>query len=270
MILEIFESLRINQDEAKTYLALLQSGPMQAGRLARKIGRPRPSIYDHLRKLAEKGMVQESQKDLVKIFIAEPPEKIQALLNQQKERLEVQQKNFETILPALKKRTANSFVQPRFQYFEGLKGIEHVLKDMLLYYDQTTYSFWPIKKMIEALSPLFFHQHNKSRIENRLSVQAIWPTNELISFKKHPSLGAGQAFLREIRIAPPQIDQASMGYWIYGQKVAFLSSRKEAFGFIIESAEMAEMMKIQHQVIWAMSKPLKTPIEDVKDFLKEL
>jgi len=36
-----------------------------------------------------------------------------------------------------------------------------------------------------------------------------------------------------------------------------MSSQKENYGFIIESIEMADMMKKQFEMIWKISKPLK-------------
>ena len=91
----------------------------------------------------------------------------------------------------------------------------------------------------------------------------------MVALKKHPYLGSGKLFKREVRVAPAEI-QFSMGYWIYGNKVAFLSSRKESFGYIIESAELAEMMLSQFEVIWRLAQPLPTKEEEVRDFLKEI
>jgi hypothetical protein len=72
-----------------------------------------------------------------------------------------------------------------------------------------------------------------------------------------------------VRLAPKEID-FSMGYWIYKNKVAMLSSTRERIGFIIESEEMIEMLKTQWKFIWAQSKPYKSRPEDYKDFLKSI
>ena len=78
-----------------------------------------------------------------------------------------------------------------------------------------------------------------------------------------------EAFKREIRIAPANISFA-MGYWFYANKVAFLASRKEGFGFIIESEELVEALKAQFEVVWQISKVLSCKIEDVSEFLRVL
>ena len=98
---------------------------------------------------------------------------------------------------------------------------------------------------------------------------AIWPENQKVDIKKHPYLGVGEEFLREIRIAPKKIN-FSMGYWIYENKVAFISSKKECFGFIIESKEFTEMMSSQHEAIWKISKTISVPEQYTKKFLNEI
>lgn len=66
--------------------------------------------------------------------------------------------------------------------------------------------------------------------------------------KTHPYLGVGEKFKREIRTAPPEVN-LTMRYWIYGNKIAFLSSRKESFGYIIDSSELAEMLLSQFEMV---------------------
>jgi hypothetical protein len=45
----------------------------------------------------------------------------------------------------------------------------------------------------------------------------------------------------------------TMGYTIYGDKVSFVSSNKEVFGFIVQSAEFAALMKMQFDVLWSQA-----------------
>jgi hypothetical protein len=44
-----------------------------------------------------------------------------------------------------------------------------------------------------------------------------------------------------------------MGYWLYEDKVAFLSSEKEGFGFVVQSKDFANLMKVQFEEIWKIS-----------------
>jgi len=254
MIENILKQLDFNLEEVKTYLLLLETGPITAGNLAKKLGVPRSSLYGFLKQLIQQGLATESQKRGIKTFAAEDPEKINLLFQQRIEALQKNQLDFTDLLPGLKHKT-DSYLPPKFQLFEGSEELKHALKDMLLYYDRETLALWPQKKMVEILSPEFFRYHNKERVKNNLSVRAIWPINQIVSIAEHPYFGTGPAFKREIRTTPPEID-LTMGYWIYGNKTVFISSVEESFGFIIESREFAQTMATQFEVLWKISNPI--------------
>jgi sugar-specific transcriptional regulator TrmB len=267
MIEDILKKLDLREEEIKAFIFLLGNGAQTAGDLAKKTGISRPSLYGFMRKLQKMELVIESQKNGIKIFIASSKEKVSSLFDAKIVELEKGKFSIEKVYNEVIKVGAT--VSPKFQLFEGKEGMKLVLKDMLLYRDIETKSYWPIKAMIEILSEDFFKTLNKERIKRRLTTRAIWPQNQVVDIKRYPYLGTGVKFLREIRIAPKDIG-FSMGYWIYGNKVAFISSKKEAFGFIIESKELVEMLSSQFEVMWKLSKPIKTKDTDGIDFLNEI
>lgn len=270
MINAVLNSLGFNEEEVECYITLLEQGTSTAGILAKKMGVPRPTLYDILRKLQDKGLLTQSINDTgTRTFTALEPEKINQLFEQRKEQLDKNQDLFKQVLPDLMKKQPSKLLKPNFQLFEGEEGVKHVLKDMLLYSNMETMAFWPIKAMVEILSPDFFRYHNKERIKNKLYTRAIWPQNQLVDIAEHPFLGVGEDFRREIRVAPAEID-FTMGYWIYGNKVAYISSRKESFGFILESAEHVEMLRTQFEMLWKMSKPLEVDEKATQPFIDEL
>ena len=266
---QVLEALELDQLERDIYQTMLRYESVTAGELARKMGVPRSSLYGALHRLCERGLVGESLRQKIKIFVAEPPDKINLLLGKRIEQLADYQQQFRSILPELKKRSKARALKPRLEMFEGAEGLQGVLKDMLLYYDLETFAFWPIKNMLEVLSPEFFRFLNKERIKNNLYTRAIWPARHGIDLKIHPYLGVGPKFKREIRVAPAGID-FPMGYWSYGRKTAFISSQKESFGFLVESEELSLMLKVQFDTLWQISKPLKVNDKDTEVFIKEL
>lgn len=269
MIENILKSLDFDEYEIKSYLYLLEKGSLTAGALAKGLGVPRSSLYGFLKRLSGDNLVAESQRNGVKIFSAEPPEKINLLFGQKMEALQKAQNDYIKILPELKSKKGEKYQTPKFQVFEGAEELKNALKDMLLYRNMETQAFWPQKKMVEVLGGEFMRYHNKERIKNNLSVRAIWPQHQKVEIKSHPYFGSGGKFLREIRIAPPGID-FHMGYWIYGNKIVFISSTRESFGFIIQSQEMAQMLKTQFEILWQISRPLSTKKQDTEGFLREL
>ena len=262
------EKLGLRDEEIKTFLFLLENGEQTAGNLAKKTGLSRPSLYGFLKKLEGNGLVVESLKDGIKTFLAVSKEKIDALLNQKIEELNRSKSDIEKLFATV--QTGKITTSPKFQFFEGVEGVQYVLKDMLLYRDIKTKAYWPTKTMLDLLSEDFFYQLNKERIKRHIYTQSIWPSSQKVDIKKYPYMETGEKFFRERKIAPKEAD-FSMGYWIYENKVAFISSKKECFGFIIESKEFSEMMSSQFDVIWKISKTI-SPVDDehTKKFLEEI
>jgi hypothetical protein len=147
--------------------------------------------------------------------------------------------------------------------------MRNLAKDFLLYQNTETQSYWPIKAMIEVLGEDFFREFNISRIKRNIWVNAIWPEKQKIDMKKYPFMGAGEEFLREVRIAPVHID-FSLGYWIYENKVAFISSKKSNFGFIIENKEFTDMLRSQFNMMWKASRTVKVSKAESKKLFEKI
>lgn len=270
MLEKILASLDLSPEEIRIYMQILEmGGGTTAGDLAKKLGLARPTLYGILQRLTDKGIIQRSLKYGVRRFAATAPDKLDMLFKQRIEHLQTQQKAYQEILPQLLSKHRLETLSPRFQYFEGKEGVQHVLKDMLSYRDMETLAFWPIKSMIAMLSEDFFRYHNKERIRNNLYTRAIWPQAEAVEVKANKFLGVGNEFRREIRLAPTEVN-FTMGYWMYGNKIAFLSSQAECFGMIVESHEMVAMQRAAFEVIWNISAPLKVNPKDTQEFLDEM
>jgi sugar-specific transcriptional regulator TrmB len=79
MLEKILSGLDLNNDEIKIYLNLLESGTITAGNLAKKIGMPRATLYDVLKKMTDKGVINRTLKQGVRSFTAAAPEKLDQL-----------------------------------------------------------------------------------------------------------------------------------------------------------------------------------------------
>lgn len=266
MIEKMLENLGLRDEEIKTFLFLLENGEQAVGALAKKTGLSRPSLYGFMRKLQKIGLVVESQKNGVKTFSASSKDKISSVFEEKISELQKSKVVIEKAFNEIKGGRLSS--GPRFQIFEGKIGLTQVMEDMLLYRDLVTKTYWPIKSMVEVLSAEYLSNHNKRRIKRNIYIQSIWPDKEKLDTNKFIFLGTGERYLREVRIAPKEV-HSSMGYWMYGNKVIFLSSKKESFGFIIESTELVQTMSSQFDVLWNISKTIPVNRKAEDDFFKE-
>jgi sugar-specific transcriptional regulator TrmB len=267
MLDSIFKRLNLSAEEAKVYLVLLQSGDLAAGKLAKSSGFPRSSLYGFLSSLSDKGLVSQSEENGVKLWHAAAPEQLAHLIDREIDSWDEIKKSFEQLLPVLKGKQAHDAVAPRFQLFEGVKGVKLLLNDLLLYRDITTELVWPITEILTVLGEEYLSAHNRRRIRQKIFIKSIWPQDKAVDIKKHNFLGVGKEFQREIREAPPGFT-CTMGYWAYENKVAFISSEKESFGFLVESKEFRMLMKAQFDQLWPISKNIEVPMSATKDFLK--
>lgn len=265
MFKKLFEDLGLSENTHRVYIALAENGASSARMLAENLSIPRPSVYDHLKILIKKGLVLERKENNRKFFQIDDPKNLPRLLEDKIASLQNERKELESMIPKMLNR--NEAVEPKIRFFSGVDGVKQVLKDMLWYKDIETCAFWPINEMIDILGDEYFADMNRKRIRQKLSTKAIWPKYKKIDFEKYSFLGVGKNFYREIRVAPQNI-KWEMGYWVYSDKVAFISSRKETFGFVIHSRDFAQMMKAQFETIWNNSKTLKVNPEHTESFLK--
>lgn len=267
MNVEKLQKLNLKDGEIKAFLFLLENPNENVGRVAKKTGILRTSLYGYIKHLIELGLVSQSIKNGTKVFSVVSEEKLTFIFEQKIKELESTQKEILNLYKEFQKPSNRE--NPKFQIFEGSKEIRNLAKDFLLYRNTETYSYWPIKSMLEILGEDFFRDFNIERIKRNIYVNAVWPENQKIDMNKYPFMGAGEEFLREIRIAPKGID-FTMGYWIYENKVAFVSSKKSNYGFILENEEFTEMLRSQFKMIWKLSKKLNLSEKESKNLFKKI
>lgn len=269
MLDKIFDKFGLRKEHSDIYLALLDSGIMPTGNLAKRLNMPRSTLYGLLENLAQHGLVLQSEKNKVKMWQAVAPETIKTIINEKINTLESTRTDFESVLESLKSSQKIDFISPKFHYFEGIEELKVMLKDVLLYNDLETELCWPVKDAMKVVGKKFLHELNKKRIRSNIQIKVIWPLDKSEDIKKNIFLAPGKEVKREVRTAPAGVE-FSMGYWAYGNKVMFMSSKAENFGFIVESKELRQLLKTQFDILWNISTPIQNDPEIAKEFLSEV
>jgi sugar-specific transcriptional regulator TrmB len=251
---QILNLFNLRPLEKEVFQICLASGMLGATALAKKANISRTAVYDVLESLLKNGLISESQKGGVKVFVVQKPEIIELLIEEKQNEVSAAK----IALSAFKNEyySGDKSIKPRLQIFEGQEELRQMMKDMLLYRDITAYVLWPVEKIIKLLGSDFYREFHKKRAERNIRIKVIWPRSQMVVKTKYDFLKDDVELKREIRIAPKNID-FSLGYTIYANTVRFISSEKENYGFLIESQEMAEMMKQQFEIIWTTSKKIK-------------
>lgn len=265
MIEKILKELGFAENTIRVYERLLESGSASARHIAEHISMPRPSVYDHLNILVEQGLIVEQNDDGKKVFAVSDIKNLKHLMKDKIELLETESKKLDQYVSTHQDKSA----EPKIRHFKGADQVGTILNDLYWYEDTEILSVWPMKEMLAVFGSEYLEQFNRKRIRNNNAIRIVWPQDKLIDIDEYPFVGVGKKHLRDLRIAPLHMTW-NMGHLIYKDKVAFVSSRKESFGFIIQSKDFAELMRAQFEVIWKGSRPIKYKQPEKDKFLETL
>ena len=244
--------LGLDRKEARFYLAALELGQASVRVIAERAGISRTNAYDVLARLlakrtvtrVERGTSGPNQKFDV---IAEDPVRLV-------QHVADQRNVAEGILPDLHSIYRGSAVKPRVRLYEGLEGIRTVLYDTLNCRSKHLLGIMSMRDLLDVPGRAETEEYIRQRVKAGVSLRVlrspekdvddIWPS--------------GASDLREVRFTPPGV-VFTMTTWVYDEKVAIVSSRRECFGMTIESEEFARMQENLFLTLWAVSEGNRMP-----------
>ena len=244
----ILQSLGLPPTSQKIYKTLLESGETTARFLSDSLSITRPSTYDHLHLLIKKGLVVQKKKGTTTYFMPDDVRHIKESLEESITQLQEKKTLFETMLPKLLKET--STVPPRITFYEGREGLTRIMNDVLWSKGITIYTLWPYHEMLRVLGKEPLIHFNNRRLQEKITIHALWPHNSTLD---NDYIWNGKDTLT-IRKKASKDFTFQMGYTIYGDKVSFISSHLEVFGFIVQSKDFSDLMRAQFEVLWKTSK----------------
>lgn len=244
MNIELFEELGLTKTESKIYLAALELGESLHKQLAEKAGVKRPTLYDSLPKLFEKGLLTETIKGKRSFLVPEDPQKF---LETKKNTLESLQKE----IPMLQALMLTAKSKPKLLLYEGVEGIKKIYFDHLLQKE-------PMLEVvgIENIHPKiakYIKEHyiwERARRKIQLKMLISGPTVAGI-FK----MKTDKDELREVKNIDGKLFPIPMGLNIYGNNVSITLHREdsEPVGLIIRSQEIATSLKSLFNFVWEKS-----------------
>lgn len=245
---DILKSFNLPPSSQKIYKELLENGETTPRMLSERLSITRPSTYDHLSLLKKKGLIVERKVDNKSYFALDDIRQVADVLQENIDSLSEKKEMFLKMLPDLlnSSRTEN----PTIKFFEGKLGLSHLLNDILWNSRDTIYTMWPYNEMLSVLGKEALIRFNNRRIQEKIEIHALW-TEKNESLNDYIWEGKDALIKRKHLKKDSSI---SMGYTIYGDKVSFISSHKEIFGFIVHSKDFADLMRLHFDVLWSGSK----------------
>lgn len=240
------QNIGLNDKEARIYLACLELGPTNIQNIAEKANIKRSTVYEILESLKEKGLMHVTTKGKRKLYLASEPEN---LLETIKER----EKLLKEILPQLKSINNVGFAKPKITFYEGREGLRDIYMEALK--SSTNNADWisPMKSVLETVGTEWMEHYVELKVKKNYWIRSIHVSDLVIDSYKYQDPTTFKKTLRDVRFSPEGVNIPN-AIGIYDNKVAVLSSRKEGFGFIIESEDYAQSMKELYKLLWDKSK----------------
>ena len=240
----VFRVLGVSPAEQAIYLTLWQGGGSSIRQIAEMSGVNRGKAYELLKHLVSLGLVRYKQTGQRRRFQAEPPSRLQDLVEEKQHELLNVEKQIKTILPALVATGVHRRGEPIIRFYEDDEGIVAILRDCIA----TTAKSLPKSYYVYSSKPLRtylyrrFPNFTRRRVAEGIGVKVI-------------AIGEGgeDAHLAERKWLPETIGSQSSSYiLIYDTKVAVisLSANDTPYGVVIDDPGLAVTQKLLFETLW--------------------
>jgi len=113
--------LGLTEKEVRIYLAGLELGPVSVQDIAKVAQIARPTTYEIIKKLEERGLFAEGKQKKKRLFVAQSPKRILGILRNQRREIEEKEREFIRIIAVLEAKYSKE--KEGVKVFEGKEGI---------------------------------------------------------------------------------------------------------------------------------------------------
>jgi len=244
--------LGLSDKEAIVYLAMLELGPSSVQDIAKRAGVNRSTTYVMIEGLKKHGLVSTFEKGKKIVFAAENPEKLMAIVSEHMGLLEAKRDRLSQTMPRLMAIFNAVEDKPRVRFFEGDAGLVSIREEIA----SSNEPIWELYAVDEMLMDLVSIEPEQ-RIERSKKLRG----RALISVKP----GFQVPYFDREGIEVREIDYSKLPFTgdlgIVGSRVYILSHRSRGLGVIIDSADIAEIIKALYEMAWSCAIPWTPPAD---------
>jgi sugar-specific transcriptional regulator TrmB len=239
----------LSEREAAAYLLCLKLGPQTMAAIAKHLHITRPNVYELIKKLEEKGYVHTIGAAYGRKVQAHPPEELKRIVAAkitESARLEAE---LDDLLPLFRQATSSA-ASP----FSTAENIKKMLWKSVHAKSRTIYSAGSELDIQKALGTTFLKEHHAYRASQGVHLLALRPGDTRLPGKEFHD---DTAYLRTIRVRPPETVRLKSNMWIWDDFIAFFSIKDgQCLGILIENAALAMMLRSWFELIWEQSTPV--------------
>lgn len=238
--LDVLREIGLDENESQVYLASLSLGPSTVQKIARGAEIKRTTCYSVVGSLEKKGLMHVEARGFKKSYVAERPEKLEAVLELRKERFKKLLPDF-TALYNLK--GGESFIK----YYEGLEAVKNVYE--LLISDVRPHDDYLVISDTAkwyVLDPKYFDDFRARRAKLNIQIRMLLEDSELS--RKDVTLEKQLNY--KIKLLPPETNLIT-NLIITPQRVAIHQLTPPIMAFVIENKSIIQMQQQLFEIIWA-------------------
>ncbi len=238
----IIKQAGLTENEAKVYLALLELGRSNAGKIAEKSRVHRTNVYDSLRGLGKKGLAKAYEEDKKKYFEASAPENLMSMIKKKQERLK-------SIIPELKLSMQLAPKKSQVHVYEGLEAFKGLLDHFLDLGKERLVLGAPNNAFSRILD--FLKIYHDRRIRLKVPMKQIYNFNATERARHLNTMPYTEA-----RCLPEEYD-SPVSTTVCGDEVAMTYWGEMPIFIHIINKEIADVYRGYFKILWDKSKKPK-------------
>jgi sugar-specific transcriptional regulator TrmB len=242
------EKLGLSEKEAMVYLAALETGPAPVQAISRKAEVNRATTYVMIEALMQKGLMSTFDKGKKSMFTAEKPERLHRIVHHERATVDEKEQTIKKILPDLDAICAAAGERPKVSFYEGEEGLEAMRETIFEIKADEIQDFISFDDLRHLLPQDHWKKHNDRLAKKKVAGRTIYTSD-----KYEVPAEAGK-HLWEFRRIPKNQFPMHGELTVYGNKVAMVALKGKLVGVIIESKEMALMVRSMFDLAWLQAE----------------
>jgi len=243
----------LTEKEAHVYTTLLELEIATVNQIARSTGINRSSTYVIIESLKRQGLVSMSDDKKVQQFIATTPDVFLRLIEESSLQQEKLREKIHKVVPELKALYRGTKEKPRVRVYEGKQGLINAFEDTLLTKEKKIRVSSSVGNLFKVLSE-YLPKYVQTRRKMGIKMYGIHPKDKIaIKLGKLSPINFDTATL-----IPKNKYRFPAELAIYDDKIAYMSSQEKGLAIVIESKEMADVMKSVFDLAFEEAKRLAT------------
>lgn len=241
---KLLKTLGFTDSESKLYLVSLEMGEATVQELAKKANISRVTAYAVVDSLMKSGLMSTIQKGKRRLFLAEAPDRLTSFMRARMEQMKSTLNEVEGSLDEL--RLLQRGEKPIVRLFKGEEGIKVCQQDIL---DARPKDYVEFDGNFDAM--LQVYPSDAKTIEFFKTLDRLKIKRRLVEYVHNAQPNASPQ--EEIAVVKSKPGDASLyaSVSVFDNKIGFATLRGELIYIVIESQDIADMMRAMFNHVWS-------------------